>query len=297
MRKISIIVPCYNQSQFLDACLHSVFTQSHSNWECIIVNDGSTDRTEEISLAWCKKDDRFFYNRKENGGLSSARNIGLEASKGNYIQFLDADDLLDVKKLELSLAECEKVIGNKQKIVISNFRMFVDDLSLSMDPFCELKEEYFNFNELLFGWDYKFSIPIHCGFFESSLFKNFKFTEDLKAKEDWIMWLNIFKSEPHVFFIDSTLAYYRTHDGNMSKNLKHMEINSLRVINYLREVSPEKYFIDYLCFVLEKKQLEVIDLKLKISNIENSRGFKMLEKLKEKSVVKFIFNQFKYFLQ
>ena len=99
MPKISIIVPCYNQSQFLDACLHSVFTQSHSNWECIIVNDGSTDRTEEISLAWCKKDDRFFYNRKENGGLSSARNIGLEASKGNYIQFLDADDLLDVKKL------------------------------------------------------------------------------------------------------------------------------------------------------------------------------------------------------
>lgn len=290
---VSIIVPCYNQAHYLPKALESVLEQTYTDWECIIVNDGSPDDTEEVAQDWVALDPRFIYLNKENGGLSSARNAGLNIATGDFIQFLDADDFLDFKKLELSLAECQKVSGSKRKIVISNFRMFTDEVSLSKDPFCELKQEYFNFNELLFGWDYKFSIPIHCGFFESSFFHNFKFTEDLKAKEDWIMWLSIFKSEPDVFFIDSSLAYYRTHEGSMTKDLKHMETNSLRVINYLREVCPEKNFIDYLCFVLEKKQSEVINLNLKISKIENSRGFKLLEKIKEKSVIKFIFNKFK----
>lgn len=82
---ISVIVPCYNQAQYLDECLQSVVEQTYPNWECIIVNDGSPDNTEEIALQWTEKDSRFIYIKKENGGLSSARNAGLEIAKGKWI--------------------------------------------------------------------------------------------------------------------------------------------------------------------------------------------------------------------
>lgn len=68
MALVSIIVPCFNQAQYLDECLQSVLNQTYAHWECIIINDGSTDNTAEISKKWIEKDTRFFYFEKENGG-------------------------------------------------------------------------------------------------------------------------------------------------------------------------------------------------------------------------------------
>ncbi|HAO28647.1 MAG TPA: glycosyltransferase family 2 protein, partial [Chryseobacterium indologenes] len=82
MPTISIIVPCYNQAIYLDECLQSVLDQTYGNWECIIVDDGSPDNTKEVTEKWIEKDNRFIYLHKENGGLSSARNAGIEAAKG-----------------------------------------------------------------------------------------------------------------------------------------------------------------------------------------------------------------------
>ena len=76
MHKVSIIVPCYNQAQYLDDCLQSVLDQTYQDWECIIVNDGSPDNTAIIASVWTARDPRFKYIYKENGGLSSARNAG-----------------------------------------------------------------------------------------------------------------------------------------------------------------------------------------------------------------------------
>ena len=78
MPKISVIVPCYNQAQYLDECLNSVLEQTYKDWECIIVNDGSPDNTEEVAKEWVKKDSRFKYFYKNNGGVNSARNSGLK---------------------------------------------------------------------------------------------------------------------------------------------------------------------------------------------------------------------------
>ena len=67
---VSIIIPCYNQAEYLPDALESVFNQTYQNWECIIVNDGSTDTTELVSKEWCEKNKRFKYFQKQNGGLS-----------------------------------------------------------------------------------------------------------------------------------------------------------------------------------------------------------------------------------
>lgn len=122
MNLISIIVPCYNQAHFLDACLQSVMEQSYENWECIIVNDGSPDNTAEIAKIWTEKDIRFKYIYKENGGLSSARNVGITAAKGEFIQLLDSDDLLEKNKLQIQI---DAFLNDSEiDISISGYRYF-----------------------------------------------------------------------------------------------------------------------------------------------------------------------------
>jgi hypothetical protein len=86
--KISVIIPCYNQGLFLKEACDSLINQTFTDFEVIIVNDGSIDETEKIALSICNEDSRFRYYSKENGGLSSARNIGLKHASGNLYNFL-----------------------------------------------------------------------------------------------------------------------------------------------------------------------------------------------------------------
>ena len=90
--EISIIVPVYNVEKYLKRCIDSILNQSFTDFELILVDDGSTDNSGEIIDEYAIKDERIKVIHKENGGLSSARNVGIEYSKGNYIAFVDSDD-------------------------------------------------------------------------------------------------------------------------------------------------------------------------------------------------------------
>lgn len=92
--KLSIIIPCYNGEATLDETLESVFNQDFQDWEAIIVNDGSTDKTEVIAQNWVERDDRFRYYKKTNEGLGKTRNYGITIAKADYILPLDADNVL-----------------------------------------------------------------------------------------------------------------------------------------------------------------------------------------------------------
>lgn len=219
---ISIIVPCYNQAHFLDETLTSVLNQNYLNWECIIVNDGSPDNTKLIADFWIKKDKRFKYLEKENGGLSSARNFGIDFAKGDYIQFLDSDDVLEPSKFDKSM---KLIIEERSQIVISNFIRFKKNVSKHKKAFCNLEDQCFNYESIVLNWDIKYSIPIHCGLFEVGLVKKTRFNEDLKAKEDWMFWIEFFKYNPKVNFINENLALYRMHTNGMTKNSILMEEN------------------------------------------------------------------------
>ena len=103
--KVSIIVPCYNQAQYLGQALKSVLGQTYQGWECLIVNDGSTDDTEIVAKQWLEKDERFAYYYKTNGGLPQTRNFGIERAVGTFILPLDADDYLSVNYIECCVNE------------------------------------------------------------------------------------------------------------------------------------------------------------------------------------------------
>ena len=107
---ISIVIPIYNAVKYLEECLNSIKNQTYKNFEVIMVNDGSKDDSETICKRFSEDDTRFRYFKKENGGVSSARNLGLDNVEGDYITFIDADDWIDENHLELLINSIKKSI-------------------------------------------------------------------------------------------------------------------------------------------------------------------------------------------
>lgn len=97
---ISIIIPVYNSEEYIERCLNSVIAQSYKDWECIIVDDGSTDRSFSILESWAKRESRFNVLRQANAGAGIARNAGIEQAKGEYLVFVDSDDIIAPDYLE-----------------------------------------------------------------------------------------------------------------------------------------------------------------------------------------------------
>lgn len=105
---VTIIIPIYNAEQYLYECLESVLNQTYTEWECILINDGSSDNSEKICQHFINKDNRFIYYHQENQGVSLTRNRGIKEAKGEYIYFLDADDYISNNCIELLMKECLK---------------------------------------------------------------------------------------------------------------------------------------------------------------------------------------------
>lgn len=105
---LSIIIPCYNSESTLEPTLESVIRQDFQDWEALIINDGSTDATEDIALRWINKDERFKYFTKPNEGLGKTRNYGIAKSKGSYILPLDSDNQLIKDFAQEAIAVFEK---------------------------------------------------------------------------------------------------------------------------------------------------------------------------------------------
>lgn len=245
--KVSVIIPCYNQAQYLNECLQSVMNQTHSNWECIIVNDGSFDNTEEVALLWLQKDTRFKYFYKENGGLSSARNAGIDKATGDYIQFLDSDDTIDIQKLELQLNNLENY-----EISICDYFPFEDKTGKRVDwryltPF--LDEQYYK-KEIILDWENKVSIPCHCVLFKKEIlnFYVIRFDETLPNHEDWVFWSKIFYHSEKIQNYPEILAMYRIREVSMVADYKLMRegyvLAAHSLINYFEKID-DKEFVEY----------------------------------------------------
>ena len=225
---VSVIVPCYNQASYLGDALESVLNQTYPYWECFIVNDGSTDHTEEVALAWCEKDSRFNYLFKENGGLSSARNSGLAVSKGEYIQFLDSDDLIVPNKFELQildLQESQISVSDYFSFQDGNKDFFVENRYLS--PF--FSETNFK-NEIISDWEYRKSFPPHSVLFKKELVVENKlcFDVELPNHEDWVFWVMLFYFADSIKKNENKLALYRIRVISMCTDYKLMKVGFLK---------------------------------------------------------------------
>lgn len=137
-KKVSIIVPIYNVEEYLDKCVESLINQTYDNLEIILVDDGSRDGSGILCDKWAGKDARITVIHKENGGLSSARNAGMETASGDYIMFEDSDDWVELELVE----KCVKKINReKSDLVIFGYRK-VDEKGNNLGEFTFGDETY-----------------------------------------------------------------------------------------------------------------------------------------------------------
>lgn len=220
-QQVSIIVPCYNQSQYLDEALQSVLDQTYENWECIIVNDGSPDETEQVAQIWIEKDSRFKYIYKENGGLSSARNAGIEIAAGAYILPLDADDRIGKNYLKLAIqafehnADLRLVYCNAEKFDLINEFWHLKPFSLF-----ELAKENMIFCSAMFK---KNDWRLFGGYDENLIY----------GLEDWEFWITLLKNGGEVEKLDEVCFYYRIKDNSMMLNLNANKENNEKQLAYI----------------------------------------------------------------
>ncbi len=243
---ISVIVPCYNQSIYMDECLQSVLDQTYQNWECIIVNDGSPDNTEEVALRWVEKDARFIYLKKENGGLSSARNAGIKKAKGEWILPLDSDDKIGNQYLELA----EKEFNNGYTIIYCEAEFFGDKTG-------KLELHDFSFEE--------FSIRnlIFCTAFfrkESWIDVNGYDEKIVNGYEDWEFWISILDVNSKCFRIPSINFYYRTKATSMTKDFHYFENEKIKTLKYIYK-KHSNFFIDHIKIPYQILYLKYIELE------------------------------------
>ncbi len=244
---VSVIIPCYNQAQYLPEALKSVFSQTHPQWECIIVNDGSTDKTDEVAREWLTKDERFKYIKKENGGLSSARNAGLKEAKGSLLQFLDSDDAIHPEKFALQIKALDST--DLHALSISDyFSSIASDLtqkhsSRYLSPWFKTSN---HLQELITDWEKQLSIPVHCFLFKAALFfdHSILFNEKLPNHEDWDCWMNIFKLKPDVVYVDQKLATYRIREDSMCRDNQLMKQGYLNAIE-IQKVNFSEFSEEY----------------------------------------------------
>lgn len=209
---LTVIIPCYNQGGYLWESVPSAYSSYSGDVEVIIVNDGSSESKTLKSLSEIIK----FYPElivihKKNGGLSSARNRGLEHASGDYIQFLDADDTLAPSKVDIQLSQSESL----DNILICNYLTANETYSEFYKKEETIKGVPLTLNAFLMEWERGLSVPIHCGLFPVTLFSTISFDEELSAKEDWLFWTTLLKSGYKLQYIDSHCVIYRVHTESM----------------------------------------------------------------------------------
>ena len=161
-KKVSVIIPIYNDEKYLEQCLDSVIKQTYKNLEIILVDDGSTDRTPEICEQYREKDSRIRVLHKKNGGVGSSRNAGLAMTTGDYVLFVDDADFIYPEETEtvyklLKKNDADVAVGNFQDFIVKDnvYRYWLNDSQYFEKNYSiqdwfqfEYKSNYFNISEV-----------------------------------------------------------------------------------------------------------------------------------------------------
>lgn len=255
---ISIIVPCYNAQEFLRETLDCLKKQTLENWECVIVNDGSSDGTVEIAKEYVNTDNRYILVNKPNGGLADARNAGIKASHGKYILPLDADDLISPSYAETAISYLEK--HPKNKIVYCEAEKFGTETGKWIFP-------DFSYEGLLWA------NPFFC----SSIYRRSDYDKtrgyDANMRygfEDWDFWLSFINEDDEVYKIPQTMFWYRKHGYTLTDDCyAHIDSAfSQLFLNHIDRYTP------YL-WQMSRAQYEVISLRRENEQLLNSYRFRI----------------------
>lgn len=222
---ISIVIPIYNAEKYLEECLNSIKNQTYKNFEVIIVNDGSKDNSETICKRFSEDDSRFRYFTKSNGGVSSARNLGLDNVKGDFITFIDSDDWIAEKHLELLINSIKKTNSD---IVVSCYKEFDNIDTYYTIVYTKQEKNLLNFEKMnrddfltifpkLMSINVCFNNAV-AKLFRKELVNNLRFDTSIKYGEDLDFYFSLYLNVESVSYVDELTYVYRIHGDSTTSN-------------------------------------------------------------------------------
>ena len=280
---ISVIVPIYNVENYIRQCLDSILSQSYENFECLLINDGSTDASASICREYVAKDARFRYFEKENGGVSSARNLGIERSGGAYITFIDSDDWVEFDYLEVLYSA---IIQETADISVSTYRTYeMSKNRWSFHAFAREKhQKVFSRQELMNQLVFLDSIDasfrfVSCKLVRKSILAGIWFNESTHLGEDMEFWFKLYLiAEKVVFSNRDTYVYRRDLNDSRYATLKHIRSDvqqRLNFIAFLRARGMDTY--NFVNALLNK--LYGMKMNLELDQLEHREVMRYIEEV------------------
>lgn len=270
--KISVIVPIYNVSSYLDKCINSIINQSYHNLEIILINDGSTDESGLLSETYAKRDNRIIVCHQENQGLAMARNRGIAIASGDYIGFIDGDDWIEVNmykvllqniimyKADISIC-CENRVDELGKIIPRNStsETKIDNLYKNMlFEYDDIMKFY-----LLDEFPNIFKDGVTNKLYKKHIFDNICFPKGKIYEDTYITYLLIDKAKRLIMTYETYYNYLRREDSISQqsftvKQFDFMEANQLRY-DFIKRNYPH---LENICRRLYFKTILIIFLKI-----------------------------------
>ena len=241
MNKVSIIIPVYNVEKYLSDCLDSCICQSYKNIEIICVNDKSTDNSINILEEYAQKDARIkIINNKKNQGLAISRNIGIDNANGEYLIFLDSDDILPPKALSHMV---EKIIKEDGDLVVCDYFRFCDDKSnirniahndnflkilKKLSPICSPGDIYskLNYYEI---WEDVYFMCVWAKLFKTSILNQYNIrAPKVRCAEDFLMVKEYIFNCKKILLLEDFALYYRKHKGSFTQSKNSYALDILK---------------------------------------------------------------------
>lgn len=270
MKKVSIVIPCYNDKKYIEESVNSALSQTYGLFEIIIVDDGSDLETKEILRQL--QNDRIKLITQENKGLSAARNVGIQKAIGDYILTLDADDFFEPDFLEkaVSILECNNEVG-----VVTCYCNYFNDkggILYAYKPAGGDINDFLYKNSAIGNSLFRKQCWIDAGGYDEKMRKGY---------EDWEFWISVTKNDWKVYVIEEFLFNYRKKENSMlqTTNLFYEEENYKYVLNKHKELYKEDFnkTVDFLLQLsLRYKKNEV----KRLNSIDYRLGYTILKPLR-----------------
>lgn len=297
---ISIIVPVYNVEKYLNKCINSILNQTFEDYELILVDDGSTDNSSRICDEYAKIDDRIKVIHKINGGLSSARNMGIENSCGEYIAFIDSDDYIHPQMIEIlynnikmyqadiSICNYENVKENEayNKIIFKDFKLI--DREIKEYTNIDALKELDNKNVLIF--------TIACNkLYKKQLFNNVRYKEGKIHEDEFIIHELLYYSSK-IVYTNKKLYYYFMREGSITKSkysisrIDLLDAHKER-IRFFRNIVKDKDMVERAVFGYSKTFFRVY-YRLKYEVEDSDKCLRALKREYESNLINILRNPY-----
>lgn len=237
MPKISVIVPVYRAEQYLPTCVESILGQTFSDLELLLIDDGSPDRSGELCDQYAEQDARVRVIHKENGGVSTARNAGLDAATGEYITFVDSDDYIDACIYEKMMAEAER---GAEVVMCDCLKEFPDRSVLYTHPIrsgfysrAQLEREYFPHLLVMENVEYPATISNCLLLFRRKLAENVRYLTGVRYSEDLLFGAQLMYHARSFFYLKEQAYYhYRMNDQSATHKFVPDKWNDYRKLHH-----------------------------------------------------------------